>query len=64
MLYEVITDQLIDAALDNHPEDAMLEQARLQAYVVRAQAAVADGDLNVADEILRDGLRAYPGDVA
>jgi len=57
-------DQLIDAALDNHPEDAMLEQARLQTYVVRAQAAVADGDLSLADDILRDGLRAYPGDVS
>jgi len=57
-------DQLIDAALDNHPEDAMLEQARLQAYVVRAQAAVADGDLNLADDILRDGLHTYPGDVS
>jgi len=57
-------DQLIDAALDNHPEDAMLEQARLQTYVVRAQAAVADGDLNLADAVLRDGLHAYPGDVS
>ncbi len=57
-------DQLIDAALDNHPEDAMLEQARLQTYVVRAQAAVADGDLNLADDVLRDGLHAYPGDVS
>ncbi len=53
--------QLVDAALDNHPDHPVLDQARLQIFVVRAQAAVANGELDLADDILRDGLRAHPG---
>jgi tetratricopeptide (TPR) repeat protein len=56
--------QLVDAALDNHPDHPMLDQARLQIFVVRAQAAVANGELDLADDILRDGLRAHPGDTS
>jgi tetratricopeptide (TPR) repeat protein len=56
--------QLVDAALDSHPEESVFEQARLQIFVVRAQAAVADGNLDLAEDILRDGLRAYPRDIS
>jgi tetratricopeptide (TPR) repeat protein len=56
--------QLVDAALDNHPDHPMLDQARLQIFVVRAQAAVAGGDLDLADDILRDGLRTNPRDTS
>jgi tetratricopeptide (TPR) repeat protein len=56
--------QLIADGLDRHPEDGVLEQAKLQIYIVRAQAAVAGDDLRLADTLLRDGLREFPGDVS
>jgi tetratricopeptide (TPR) repeat protein len=56
--------QLISDGLERHPDERVLEQARLQLYLVHAQAAVADGDLRLAERLLRDALRDYPGNVS
>jgi tetratricopeptide (TPR) repeat protein len=59
--YEEATD-LVAVALNTHPQDPILEQAQLQTYIVRAQAAVSREDLDDAAALLREGLRAYPND--
>ncbi|NNC63487.1 MAG: tetratricopeptide repeat protein [Gammaproteobacteria bacterium] len=55
---------LVTEALERHPENPILEQAQLQLYLVRAQAAVGRGELDLADDLLREGLRLYPDDLS
>lgn len=55
---------LIAEALESHAENRILEQAQLQIYIVRAQAAVGRDDLDMAEDVLREGLRRYPDDMS
>ena len=55
---------VITEALERYPENRILEQAQLQIYIVRAQAAVGRDELDLADDLLREGLRLYPDDLS
>ncbi|MDH3417911.1 MAG: tetratricopeptide repeat protein [Gammaproteobacteria bacterium] len=55
---------VITEALERHAENRILEQAQLQIYIVRAQAAVGRDELDLADDLLREGLRLYPDDLS
>lgn len=56
--------EVIAAALESHPDNVMLERTQLQIFIVRAQAAVSRGELDLAEDLLSDGLHAFPGDVS
>ncbi|NIP88017.1 MAG: tetratricopeptide repeat protein, partial [Gammaproteobacteria bacterium] len=55
---------LIDEALERHAGNRVLEQAQLQTYLARAQAAVGRAELDLAEDLLREGLRLYPDDLS
>jgi tetratricopeptide (TPR) repeat protein len=56
--------QLIDDALAENPESSLLEQAKLQIFLVRAQDAVGRNELGLAEGLLGDALREYPDNVS
>jgi tetratricopeptide (TPR) repeat protein len=56
--------QLIDDAVAENPESSLLEQAKLQIFLVRAQDAVSENELGLAEDLLGDALREYPDNVS
>lgn len=56
--------QLIDGAVEQNPSDAALQEAQVQLYVSLSQNAEDQGDLDGADDWLRQGLDRYPDNVS
>jgi tetratricopeptide (TPR) repeat protein len=56
--------RLIDDAVAENPESSLLEQAKLQIFLVRAQDAVGRNELGLAEGLLGDALREYPDNVS
>jgi tetratricopeptide (TPR) repeat protein len=53
--------KLLADAVEANPEDQELREAHVQLYVIVAQDAINRGDLDHGEELLAQGLHAYPG---
>jgi tetratricopeptide (TPR) repeat protein len=52
--------QLVTEALEQNPDESILEQAQLQIFIVQAQSAVSRNELDTAEDLLQDALDSYP----